>query len=236
MLFLLEDIMNFIESLKNLSKTEKAIWGISLLTIVLSSCLFSERDFLTILASVIGATALIFVGKGDAIGQLLTIVFAVIYAVISFRFHYYGEMITYVGMTAPSALWAMIVWLKNPYSKREVKVGKMTKTKWCLLVVSAVIVTLIMWRVLVYFHTANILFSTISVTTSYLASMLTVLRSPYYAVGYAANDIILIILWVLAAMVNIGYLPMVICFLIFLINDLYGFINWKRMKNRQNIG
>ena len=165
---------------------------------------------------------------------MLTIIFAVIYGIISFRFHYYGEMITYVGMTAPSALWAMIMWLKNPYSKREVKVGEMTKVKWCLLVVSAVIVTLIMWRVLAYFNTANILFSTISVTTSYLASMLMVLRSPCYAVCYAANDIILIVLWMLASMVNIGYLPMVLCFLIFLINDLYGFINWKRMKNRQD--
>lgn len=226
--------MNIIESIKSLSKAEKTIWIISLITIILSSCLFSERDTLTIIASAIGATALIFVGKGDAIGQLLTIIFAVIYAIISFRFHYYGEMITYVGMTAPSALWAMIVWLKNPYSAREVKVGKMTKAKWCLLAVSAVIVTLIMWMVLVYFNTANILFSTISVTTSYLASMLTVLRSPYYAVCYAANDIILIVLWILASMADISYFPMVLCFLIFLINDLYGFINWKRMKNRQD--
>lgn len=226
--------MNIIESIKSLSKAEKTRWIISLITIILSPYLFSERDTLTIIASAIGATALIFVGKGDAIGQLLTIIFAVIYAIVSFRFHYYGEMITYVGMTAPSALWAMIVWLKNPYSAREVKVGKMTKAKWCLLAVSAVIVTLIMWRVLVYFNTANILFSTISVTTSYLASMLTVLRSPYYAVCYSANDIILIVLWTLASMADISYFPMVLCFLIFLINDLYGFINWKRMKNRQD--
>ena len=226
--------MNIIESIKSLSKAEKTRWIISLITIILSPYLFSERDTLTIIASAIGATALIFVGKGDAIGQLLTIIFAVIYAIISFRFHYYGEMITYVGMTTPSALWAMIVWLKNPYSAREVKVGKMTKAKCCLLAVSAVIVTLIMWRVLVYFNTANILFSTISVTTSYLASMLTVLRSPYYAVCYAANDIILIVLWTLASMADISYFPMVLCFLIFLINDLYGFINWKRMKNRQD--
>ena len=226
--------MNIIESIKSLTKAERLRWGISLLAIVLSSCLFGERDALTIIASLIGATALIFVGKGDAIGQLLTIVFAVIYAIISFRFHYYGEMITYVGMTAPSALWAMIVWLKNPYSEREVKVGKMTMVKWCQLAVSDVIVTLIIRRVLVYFNTANILFSTISVTTSYLASMLTVLRSQYYAVLYAANDIILIILWILASIVDICYLPMVLCFLIFLINDLCGFINWRRMKNRQD--
>ncbi len=225
--------MNLAASIKNLSKVEKTIWFISLTTIILSSCLVNERDILTIIASVIGATALIFVGKGDAIGQLLTIIFGIIYAVISYRLHYYGEMITYLGMTAPSALWAMIVWIKHPYVKREVKVGSMTKEKWGLLFVSAVIVTIIMWKMLAYFNTANLLFSTVSVTTSYLASMLTVLRSPYYAVCYAANDIILIVLWVLAAMVNISYLSMVFCFIIFLINDLYGFINWRKMKDRQ---
>lgn len=226
--------MNLVESIKNLSKAEKIIWFISLTTIVLSSCLFNERDILTIIASAIGATALIFVGKGDAVGQLLTIVFAIIYAVISFRLHYYGEMVTYVGMTAPSALWAMIVWIKNPYVKREVRVAKITKEKWCLLFVSAIAVTMVMWRMLAYFNTANLLLSTISVTTSYLASMLTVLRSPYYAVCYAANDIILIVLWVLAAMVDISYFSMVLCFIIFLINDLYGFINWRKMKDRQD--
>ena len=226
--------MNPVKSIKNLSRSEKYRWIISFLTIILSSCLFGEIEILTLIASVIGVTALIFVGKGDAIGQLLTIIFALIYAIISYRFHYYGEMITYVGMTAPSALWAMIVWIKNSYSPREVRVGKMTKVKWSLLIFSAAIVTWIMWRVLAYFNTANLLFSTISVTTSYLASMLTVLRSPYYAVCYAANDIVLIVLWVLATIIDIGYLPMVICFMIFLVNDLYGFANWKRMKNRQN--
>ena len=226
--------MNPVKSIKNLSRSEKYRWIISFLTIILSSCLFGEIEILTLIASVIGATALIFVGKGDAIGQLLTIIFALIYAIISYRFHYYGEMITYVGMTAPSALWAMIVWIKNSYSPREVRVGKMTKVKWSLLIFSAAIVTWIMWRVLAYFNTANLLFSTISVATSYLASMLTVLRSPYYAVCYAANDIVLIVLWVLATIIDIGYLPMVICFMIFLVNDLYGFANWKRMKNRQN--
>lgn len=64
--------MNIIESIKSLSKAEKTRWIISLITIILSPYLFSERDTLTIIASAIGATALIFVGKGDAIGQLLT--------------------------------------------------------------------------------------------------------------------------------------------------------------------
>ena len=62
-----------------------------------------------------------------------------------------------------------------------------------------------------------------------------VFRSPFYAVAYAANDIVLIILWVLASLENISYLPMVMCFAMFLLNDMYGFINWRKMSVRQKL-
>ena len=80
---------------------------------------------------------------------------------------------------------------------------------------------------------ANLLFSTISITTSFVASYLTFLRSPYYAIAYSANDVVLIVLWIMASMENISYLPMVFCFIMFLANDLYGFYNWRRMRKRQ---
>lgn len=226
--------MNIARSFRNLTRIEKVIWFTSEGLILLSALLFRESDFLTVIASLIGATALIFVGKGDVLGQLLTIIFAIVYAVISYKCRYYGEMITYMGMTAPTALWAMIVWIKNPYSEKEVKVGHMTPTKWLLLVLGTIIATIIMWKILGFFHTANLIVSTLSVSTSFLASMLTVLRSPYYAVCYAANDVVLIVLWVLATLADMGNLPMVLCFVVFLVNDIYGFANWKRMRERQN--
>lgn len=86
---------------------------------------------------------------------------------------------------------------------------------------------------LVVFDTPNIIFSTISIITSFLAAALTMLRSSYYAVWYAANDIVLIILWVLASMENPAYIPVVVNFGIFFINDMYGYISWKRRERIQ---
>ena len=225
--------MNIIKSIKDLSRTQRFLWMASLFCIGVSFAVTKSNDYLTVLASLVGATALIFVGKGDAVGQFLTIIFALLYAIISFECRYYGEMITYLGMTLPSALVAMVNWLRHPYSEREVKVSRLTKKIWFLLLISSVFVTVILGFVLEYFGTANMLFSTISITTSYLASMLTILRSPYYAVAYALNDIVLIILWILATIGNVNYLPMIICFLVFLVNDIYGFTNWQIMERRQ---
>lgn len=225
--------MNIIKSIKNLSLFEKIIWLGSLLVIFVTSAIFPNPDWLSVITSLVGATALIFVGKGDPIGQLISIIFALFYALVSLKFRYYGEMITYLFMTAPSALWALINWLKNPYSEREVKVAEMTAKKWFFLITASIAATFIMYFVLDFFNTANLIVSTISITTSFFASLLTVLRSPYYALFYALNDIVLIILWVLATVSDIGYLPMVFCFLIFLVNDIYGFLNWQKMKKIQ---
>lgn len=89
---------------KELNKFEKCLWFISVSSIFISYLCFRGSDYLTLTASLIGVTALIFVAKGFVIGQVLTVVFSVFYGIISYYFSYYGEMITYLGMTTPIAI------------------------------------------------------------------------------------------------------------------------------------
>ncbi len=220
--------------LASLSQFELALWIVSLVTVTLSFIFSPEKDALNLICTLIGVTALIFVAKGMVIGQILSILFAVLYGIISLTYKYYGEMFTYLFLTAPSAIAAVISWLKNPYrDTKTVKVASLS-AKWAsLLIVLTAAVTCGSYFLLGWLGTSNLLVSTVSVTTSFLASSLTVLRSPLYAIAYSANDVVLIVLWVMASIDNIAYLPMVFCFLMFLINDIYGFINWKRMKKEQ---
>ena len=224
----------YLASFQTLTKFERGLWLTSM-TVSLLSFLFSGgADYFNLIASLIGVTALIFVAKGHVLGQLLTVVFAIFYGIISFFFHYYGEMITYLFMTAPMAIVATITWIKNPYQdSTEVKVSAINKKQIFTMSILTIIVTILFYFILKAFNTTNLFFSTISISTSFIASYLTYLRSPYYAIGYSANDIILIILWTLASIENIAYLPMVACFIMFLANDLYGFYNWTKMQQRQ---
>ena len=221
-----------------LTKREWILWVSSIIIITVTFFIKSSGNYLTLVASLIGATSLIFIAKGMVIGQLLMLLFSVLYALISWNLCYYGEMLTYLGMTAPMAVLSAIQWIKNPYEGKKgvVKTAKLSKKKIFYLIVMAVIVTWIFYYILLYFNTANMMFSTISVTTSFLAAFLTFLRSPLYALGYAANDIVLIVLWVLATMGDKDYLPMIICFIIFLINDIYGYVSWRKMEKDQEKG
>ncbi len=217
------------------SKTELVLWLVSVLFITISFCIFDRESYLTLAASLIGVTSLILSAKGNPIGQALMIVFSLLYGIISFTFAYYGEMITYLGMTMPMALFAFISWLRNPYNgnKAEVKVNNIGKKEQILMWILTLIVTVVFFYTLDYFNTANIVPSTISVTTSFLAVYLTFRRCPTFALAYAANDIVLIILWIMASIYDTKYISVVVCFIAFLVNDIYGYINWQSMKLRQ---
>ncbi len=220
------------------TKGEWALWMASAGMILISFFLFDRENPLTLIASLIGVTSLIFNAKGHPFGQLLMVAFSVLYGVVSFTFSYYGEMMTYLGMTAPMAVFSLISWLRNPYDggRPEVRVNRLKGREIILMLALAAVITGAFYFVLKAFDTANLILSTISVTTSFLAVYLTFRRSAYYAVGYAANDVVLIVLWILAALSDRSYLSVVICFTVFLVNDLYGFLNWSKMRKRQESG
>ncbi len=220
------------------SKFEIFLWSSSVILIITSSLLFGKDGILSLVASLIGVTSLILGAKGNPISQALMIIFSLLYGVISYSFAYYGEMITYLGMSGPMALFALVSWLKNPYKgkKSQVAVNRISKREVFFMFALTIAVTIVFYYILAYFNTANLFFSTVSVTTSFIAVYLTFRRNPFFALAYAANDIVLIILWVSAAFSDISYISVVICFFVFLANDIYGFYSWLKMEKSQKNG
>lgn len=237
MLFLWGIIMKIIKTITNyFSKFEISLWLFSIAIIVSSFVIFDRTNYKTLVSSIIGVTSLILNAKGNPFGQVLIIVFGILYGIISFSYSYYGEMITYLGMTVPMACIALVSWLKNPYNgkRSEVRVNHISYKEIIFMAFLALIVTIVFYFILKAFNTANLIPSTISVTTSFSAVYLTFRRSPYFAIAYALNDIVLIILWSLASIYDISYVSVVICFAVFLVNDIYSFVNWLRIGQRQS--
>lgn len=217
------------------TKMELRLWAWSNALIILSFFFFKQTNFLTLGASLIGVSSLIFSAKGNPIGQVLMIIFSLFYGIISFSYHYYGEVLTYLGMTMPMAIIALVSWLKHPYEgkRSEVRVNHIHGLEFIVLAVLTPLVTYVFYLILVYFKTAHIIFSTLSVSTTFIAVYLTFRRSSYFTIAYAVNDLVLIVLWGLASIEDLSYLSVVVCFITFLVNDLYGFYNWRKMAKRQ---
>ncbi len=217
------------------SVMEWILWSASCIAIVCAFVCFDRSNVLTLIASLLGVTALIFYAKGHILGPVVMIAFCVLYAIISYSFAYYGEMLTYVGMALPMAVVGLVTWYKNPYEKgkAEVKVNRISAKECLVMGICTVAVTALFYFLLRALGTANVWVSTLSIATSFIPAYLTFRRSPYYALGYALNDVVLIVLWVLASVESRAYVAMVVCFVAFLANDVYGFISWRKRERRQ---
>ena len=161
--------------LKSITIAEWLIWIASTLSVAVCFFVFGNTQYLYLIGAVIGVTALLFVSKGNPLGQILTIVFSIFYGIVSYSFRYYGEMITYLGMSAPIALWALVSWLKNPYkgNRSEVKVNTLSRREWLLFLAAATVITVAFYFILQALNTANLIISTLSVFTSFAAAYLT---------------------------------------------------------------
>lgn len=220
------------------TKGEVIMWTVSIFLIFLCFFAFDRENYTTLAASIIGVTSLLYNSKGNAAGQALSIAFSLLYGLISFKSHYYGELITYIGMTLPMSVITLISWLKNTNkdeNSSEVKIGKVKLSEVIILIFITTGVTIGFYFILKYFNTENLLISTFSVATSFAAAYLSFRRSAYYPVIYALNDIVLIVLWGMQSINDISYISVVICFGVFAMFDIYGFINWRKMQIIQSL-
>lgn len=212
------------------------IWFTSLSVITISFVATKGTEYLSLAASLVGATALIFTAKGNPVGQVLMMTFGIIYAIISYKFAYYGEMITYAGMSVPMAAFSLISWLTHPFDGDRSQVRINTKTSLKELIFAFALtaaVTFAFYFILKALGTASILTSTISVATSFISVYFTFRRSPLHSLFYASNDIVLIILWSFACAKDPSQIAVIVCFCVFLVNDVYGYISWIKTAKRQ---
>lgn len=83
-IFLEADLMRR-KLLQYFSRAERLLWGLSVVFIVGSFCAFDRENYLTLAASLIGVTSIIFNAKGNPIGQVLMVIFSLLYGFINWR-------------------------------------------------------------------------------------------------------------------------------------------------------
>ena len=110
------------------SKCEIILWILSVSFIIISFFVFDRKNILILAASFVGVISLIFNEKGNPFGQFLMVVFSLLYGIISFKFSYFGKMITYLCMTMPMAIWSTITWIRNSAENgKQVAIQMLTK-------------------------------------------------------------------------------------------------------------
>ncbi len=214
---------------------EIGLLGVSVVAIIGCFVFSVDKNYLSLASSILGVVTVVFTSKGLFLAPVLSVVYSVIYTIISVSQRYYGEAIIYMLIMIPMQVITIIGWFKNKKQDSDiVEVGKVSKKEYLILGGVTVALTFAFYFLLKWLDTAELVVSTISLITSALATYLVFRRCSYYALFYVLNDIILIVLWTIAmSREGVAFLPVVVSFYVFFINDVYGFIRWKKQEREQ---
>ena len=216
---------------------EKLFLLISLIIIIGCFFLGSDKNVLSLITSILGVITVIFGAKGLVLAPVINIIYNVVYILLSYTQGFYGEVLIYVFLMTPINIAMIVSWFKNKSKEDEniVEVNKLSKKEYFILFFVTILFSIGFYFILRALNTTAVFISTISLIDSFIATYLLYRRCSNYALSYIVNDIILIVLWSFAIKNNgIAYLPMILSFGVFLVNDIYGLISWKKRERKQN--
>ena len=219
-----------IKFFKTWTKFEISFLIISMSLITTCYFLGADKNILSLITSLVGVFSILTVAKGLVAAPIICITYNILYSIISLTQGYYGEAIIYIFLMIPISILSIISWKKNKNKEKQdnVTVNKIKPKEFVYIFLVTILATILFYFLLKLLNTNELIISTVSLISSLMAAYLMLRRSSYYALAYMVNDLILISLWTMSVINNgIEYLPTAITFLIFFVNDTYGFIRWK---------
>lgn len=222
---------------KNWNWFEIIFLVVSLLTITTCFIFAKDKNILSFIASMLGIVSVIMVAKGLVVAPFFCIVSNILYAVLSLTQRFYGESIIYFCLMIPINIGTIITWLKHKNSKNSdvVQVNKLKKVEYLAVLGVALVSTVAFYFLLKAINTNELIVSTLSLIFSLVAAYLSFRRCKFYALAFLIDDVIQIVMWGLAINASgIAFLPTLICFALYLINDIYALFHWIREEKNQS--
>ena len=197
--------------------------------------IFFKSDLLTTSCSIVGIITALLLAKGKNLGQVFGLLITILYSIVSFKNKYYGEVLIYALLMLPMYVIGIITWINHKNKKtNSVEINSIKKKEWIIVSFVFALVFVGIYYLLKAFNTNELIVSTISVLASLFAVYLQIRRSKYSFSFYIVNDIILMFLWGIPVVRGSFILfPMLLNPTINLINDIYGFYNWKKTEKIQ---
>ena len=223
----------FFENIKWYEWVMMAVFAVTLVAV----SVVERSSAVVICNSLIGIVAVFFVSKGLIVGQILGIVQGIVYCILSAQNRYFGEVIVCACVTIPLYLIAIFTWIKNRQDANVVQVNKRNfrLLEWVITLAVMSVVGVGVYFLLKAFNTANLVLSTFSVVFTMTAGYLLVRRCEYSFVFYMISNMICIGLWtsLIVSTGDMSLLPTALCYCIFLILNIFGIMNWAKLKKTQ---
>ncbi|MDM5226026.1 nicotinamide riboside transporter PnuC [Cytobacillus sp. NJ13] len=223
---------------KNWTRFE-IIWLITF-TLVNIYLFFAWSDsLLGLISSISGMLCVVLVAKGKIANYYFGIVQTLTYAYIAYGYGLYGEAMLNALFYFPVQFIGIYLWRQHKTNRddkgEDVIVKSLTKKGWLYTLVSIVVLTIGYGFFLKYLEGNFVWTDSATNVLSITAQILMLKRFAEQWLIWISVNVLSIFLWASALITQGGNdFSMLVMWTAFLVNSIYGYINWRKLYVKQN--
>lgn len=214
------------------------VW-LALFTAINIYLFFAWGDsLLGLISSLTGMLCVVLVAKGKISNYYFGIIQTGTYAYISYTYGLYGEAMLNGIFYFPLQFIGIYMWNKNKTSNstigEDVSVKRLSKRNWLSLIIIATSASFVYADLLHYIGGQQVRIDSIAVVLSILAQILMLKRYAEQWILWILVNILSIALWIITLTQTGGNdWTMMVMWSAFLVNSIYGYVNWIKMSKKQ---
>ena len=209
------------------------LWCIISPIIMLIICMLTRTGWIQIVASVTGVIYVSLIAKENKYGYLFSVINVIFYAILTWQKGLNGTAIFNLAYSLPVLIYGYIFWNKNQGKDKGV-IKKMNKDSIIKLLVGSVGAIFIYYLFAYYlFKMDNALVDGIVVYFSFLGNLLMARKYIEQWFIWIAMNCVNLAFWGATSVTDSDSLCLVFMWVIYLTNNIIGFIQWKKSMNKK---
>lgn len=187
---------------------------------------------LNIIAGLAGVVSVVMCAKGRTMFYFVGFIQTVTYLVLAYQNRFYGEVLENLFYFV-TMIWGIFEWKRHETSNadgtEDVLAKKFTPTQWVISIILTVIATVVMGHWLDCIGSAQAYTDAATNIMAIFAQMLMVWRYREQWLWWLVIDVFCIKMWSIA-----GNWSMVIMYIFWTANTIYGWFNWSKLNKEQS--
>ena len=231
--------MTFKDFIKNeLSGWKKweILWLVLACEIITGLSIYWHDSLMGIISATTGVACVVCTGKGKLSAYIFGLINVVLYAIISFRAKYYGEVMLNALYYAPMQFYGFLVWSRHMNQEtHEVEKKRMDGRKRILLTLAIGAGTLLYGLVLRALGGELPFVDSLSTVASVAAMIISVWMYMEQWAIWIVVDVVTVAMWAWAFMHGNESIATLLMWVVYLINAVIMHIKWSREANKNAV-
>ena len=194
-----------------------------------------DSGLIGLISAMSGMLCVVLVAKGKISNFVFGIVNTATYAYISYGYGLYGESMLNALFYLPTQFIGLWMWQRhrsvNKVRDEDIEIKRLNVKGWAIVIASVVVGAYAYMHVLMALDAQQVRIDSVAVVMSVVAQILLTLRYAEQWVLWILVNLLSIVLWVVTLSQSGGSdYTMPVMWTAFLINSIYGWINWLKLQ------